>query len=350
MVTVVIPTYEDYRMTRASVATVMAADVPAGMSIECIVIDNGSGPLTAQVLDALALQHDRLTVLHEPSNFGYALGNNLALRHATGGTIVFLNNDTKVERGWLGPLVEKLADPDVLAAQSLLLYPTGTIQCAGIAFPACGGLPYPFLSGFPVEDADRVDEVAFAALTGAALAMRWDDVVALRGFDPLFRNGMEDVDICLRLARLRPGRFVVSPDSRVTHLESRTPGRYAKVVRNRRLYLERWRDAAPARRRAAVGPARLRGRRPRRPQRHQRGPAVVRAGTGAGPAPGCGHSRARPGCGGPSRTPPPPASGGTPGGTRTSPGTSRARCVRSARRWSSTAATSTTARPDTSTT
>ena len=245
VVTVVIPTYEDYRMTRASVATVMAADVPAGMSIECIVIDNGSGPLTAQVLDALALQHDRLTVLHEPSNFGYALGNNLALRHATGGTIVFLNNDTKVERGWLGPLVEQLTDPDVLAAQSLLLYPTGTIQCAGIAFPACGGLPYPFLNGFPVEDADRVDEVAFAALTGAALAMRWDDVVALRGFDPLFRNGMEDVDICLRLARQRPGRFVVSPHSRVTHLESRTPGRYAKVVRNRRLYLERWRDAAP---------------------------------------------------------------------------------------------------------
>ncbi len=80
VVTVVIPTYEDYRMTRASVATVMAADVPAGMSIECIVIDNGSGPLTAQVLDALALRHDRLTVLHEPSNFGYALGNNLALQ------------------------------------------------------------------------------------------------------------------------------------------------------------------------------------------------------------------------------------------------------------------------------
>jgi GT2 family glycosyltransferase len=245
VVSVVIPTHEDFRMTRASVATVMAADVPEGMTVECIVFDNGSGPLTSQVLDALGLQHDRLRVLHVPSNLGYALGNNLSLQLASGATVVFLNNDTKVDRGWLGPLVGQLADPGVLAAQSLLLYPSGTIQCAGIAFPDSGGLPYPFLNAFPVEDADGVDALSFSALTGAALAMRWSDVVALRGFDPLFRNGMEDVDLCLRLGRLRPGRFVVSPDSRVTHLESRTPGRFAKVVRNRRLFLDRWRDAAP---------------------------------------------------------------------------------------------------------
>lgn len=245
VVSIVIPTHEDFRMTRASVATVMAADVPSGMVVECIVFDNGSGPLTSQVLDATGEQHERLKVLHAPKNLGYALGNNLALQQATGATVVFLNNDTKVHRGWLAPLVAQLADPGVLAAQSLLLYPTGTIQCAGIAFPDCGGLPHPFLNGFPAEDADGVDALSFSALTGAALAMRWDDVVALRGFDPIFRNGMEDVDICLRLGRLRQGRFVVTPLSRVIHLESRTPGRFAKVVRNRRLYLDRWRDDAP---------------------------------------------------------------------------------------------------------
>jgi GT2 family glycosyltransferase len=45
------------------------------------------------------------------------------------------------------------------------------------------------------------------ALTGAALALRYTDAVALRGFDPVFTNGMEDVDLCHRLASL--GKHVV---------------------------------------------------------------------------------------------------------------------------------------------
>jgi GT2 family glycosyltransferase len=245
LVSVVIPTYEDFRMTRGSVASVMSAGAPDGMAVECLVLDNGSGPLTAQVLDSLERLHDGVTVLHVPANLGFALGNNLALRHARGARVVFLNNDTVVQDGWLGPLVRRLEDPDVRAAQSLLLYPSGAVQCAGIAFPDTGGLPYPFLNGFPVEDAAGVDRLSFAALTGAALAMRFEDVVALRGFDPLFRNGMEDVDLCLRLAALRPGRCVVEPASVVTHLESRTPGRFKRAVRNRRLFLDRWRDRTP---------------------------------------------------------------------------------------------------------
>ena len=49
------------------------------------------------------------------------------------------------------------------------------------------------------------------ALTGAALAVRFTDLVRPSGFDPVFRNGMEDVDLCLRLARQRTGHFVVRP-------------------------------------------------------------------------------------------------------------------------------------------
>ena len=37
------------------------------------------------------------------------------------------------------------------------------------------------------------------ALSRAALALRYDDLVAVHGFDPLFRGGFEDVDLCLRL-------------------------------------------------------------------------------------------------------------------------------------------------------
>ena len=245
VISVVIPTHDDWRMTRGSVLTVLASEVPAGMSLECIVLDNGSDAVTAQMLDSLEARHDGVRVVHAPTNFGYAVGNNLAVGEVRGDTVVFLNNDTKVDPGWLRPLVTQLADPDVQAVQSLLLYPSGTIQSAGVVFPDCGGVPYAFLAGFPVEDAAGLERESFSALTGASLAMRFQDVVALRGFDPLFRNGMEDVDLCLRLARLRPGRCVVEPASRVTHLESRTAGRFDKVVMNRRLFLDRWDATAP---------------------------------------------------------------------------------------------------------
>lgn len=245
VVSVVIPTYNDWRYTNAAVRSVSAAGSPEGMTVEVVVLDNGSTMHTSVILDSLSERFPNVKVVHSPVNHGFALGNNFALPHTRGEVIVFLNNDTVVGDGWLSPLLARLGDPDVLGAQSLLVYPTGSVQSAGVAFPSCGGIPHPFLQGFPVEDARVTDSLSFSALTGAALALRFTDVVRLRGFDPLFLNGMEDVDFCLRLKEQSGGHFVVVPTSVVTHYESRTPGRFKRSVTNRRLYLDRWMDRAP---------------------------------------------------------------------------------------------------------
>jgi O-antigen biosynthesis protein len=244
-VSVIIPTHRDWRRTLTAVRSVCISDRPPGTHVEVIVYDNGSSLATSAVLDSAAKRFSGVTVVHSPINHGFALGNNFALSHTRGEVVVFLNNDTSVARDWLGPLLEALREPEVLAAQSLLVYPTGSVQSAGVAFPTCGGIPHPYLQGFPVKDAAHVGSLSFGALTGAALAVRFDDVVKMRGFDPLFRNGMEDIDFCLRLGQHRDGRLVVAPSSAVTHHESRTPGRFAHSVANRRLYLDRWADKAP---------------------------------------------------------------------------------------------------------
>lgn len=239
-VTVVIPTYDDFVLTFAAVASVVASDGVGGVHVECLVWDNGSRPEAAIALEALPLLHPGVRVLRSERNLNFSLGNNLALPHATGATVVFLNNDTTVPAGWLPPLLDALADDDVLGAQPLLLYPTGAVQSAGVAFPTTGGLPHQLLQGFPVEDAAGVGEQRFHALTGAALAIRYADAVALRGFGPEYVNGMEDVDLCRRLERLRPGHFRVVADAPVVHHESRTPGRYERRLANRERYLARW--------------------------------------------------------------------------------------------------------------
>jgi O-antigen biosynthesis protein len=250
LTSVIVPTYDDSELTTACVESLLADAAGDRTPVEVIVWDNGSSPAVAGQLDRLA--GERVQVHRSRENHGFALGNNLALAHATGDVVVFLNNDTTVPSGWLAPLREALTDDEVLAAQPLLLYPSGTVQSAGVAFPTCGGLPHAFLQGFPVEDAAGVDGLRFHALTGAALALRHADAVALRGFDPVFTNGMEDVDLCHRLAQRRSGHFRVLGAVPVVHHESRTPGRYDKHLVNRRVYLDRWQRVVAPRDDAAL--------------------------------------------------------------------------------------------------
>lgn len=244
-VSIIIPTYHDWRMTTIAVEAVVNAAAKSRLEVEVIVLANGCPLDVSLVLDSLPLRFPTVTVVHTAVNHGFALGNNLALAHVSGDIVVFLNNDTEAREGWLEPLAGALEDPEVLGSQALLLYPSGSIQSAGVAFPTTGGVPYALLAHFPVEDAAGIEAASLSALTGAALAMRLSDVVALRGFDPLFRNGMEDIDLGLRMLRIRPGRFVVRPDSIVVHHESKSPGRYAHQFLNRRILLDRWGDQMP---------------------------------------------------------------------------------------------------------
>jgi O-antigen biosynthesis protein len=239
-VSVVIPTPNEYEMTLEAVRSVRDAAATSDLDVEVVVVDNGTGLVVSAVLASLPHRFDQVKVVTSPRNRGFALGNNIAVPYVAGSTVVALNNDTVVTPGWLEPLVDALADPAVLGAQSLLAYPTGSIQSAGVVFPSCGGIPHVLLQGFPLEDADGMADQELHALTGAALALRFADVVALRGFDPIYRNGMEDIDLCLRLAQRRPGSFRVLPASVVEHYESRSPGRGLHHLDNREILLERW--------------------------------------------------------------------------------------------------------------
>ena len=232
-------------MTTNAVRCVVEAANASERTVRTIVVDNGSDVTTSVVLASLAQRYRNVEVLSNAVNHGFALGNNLAMPAVDGEFVIFLNNDTEVTAGWLEPLIDALADPDVLGAQALLLYPDGTIQSAGVAFPACGGIPHALLQGFPRLDAAGLVQAHFSALTAAAMAMRRRDFLEMRGFDPLFRNGMEDVDLGLRMIHERDGHFVVRPDSIVVHHEARTPGRFEMSLANRRILLDRWRGRLP---------------------------------------------------------------------------------------------------------
>lgn len=239
----VIPSHNDSAMTTRAVLSVLKqAD---GHDVEVVVVDDGSAPDVGRRLHDRFLTEPRVRYHRLAHNLGFAAASDAGFAMSTGTRVVFLNNDTIVRAGWLAPLHQRLDDDRVAGVQPLLLYDNDTIQTAGTVFPTENGLPCHFLSGHPQEDADAVGELTFSAVTAAALMMRAEDVAALRGFDTVYVNGMEDVDLCLRALELRPGGFRVEPRSLVTHLEGKTPGRNSHIPANRHEFMARWQGRLP---------------------------------------------------------------------------------------------------------
>ncbi len=71
-----------------------------------IVVDDGSGPETAAMLDAIAAREPELELLrNEGPEHGYTRAANIGLRAATGAHVVLLNSDTIVSPGWIERIV-----------------------------------------------------------------------------------------------------------------------------------------------------------------------------------------------------------------------------------------------------
>nr|WP_231705193.1 glycosyltransferase [Arthrobacter gengyunqii] len=242
-VTISIPVYQDWSMTARAVHSVL--ECSGDMDVEVVIVDNGSAYYYSAALGQLFHGNPRVQYVRLPRNLNFSIGSNYGAYLGTGEYTCFLNNDTVVREGWLQPLVDRLKDPAVLAVQPLLQYPDDSIQTAGTIFMAENALPGHFLANHPMEDAHAAGQEHFSAITGACMVWRTSDIARLQGFDPFFINGMEDIDLCLRGIRDLGGHFEVEPASKVTHFESKTPGRGMNIAANRRSFMQRWNGLLP---------------------------------------------------------------------------------------------------------
>jgi len=207
--------------------------------VEVIVVDHGSSDDSLDVARGFQARLD-LKIVPRHANFSFSSSNNLAAGMAEGEYLFFVNNDILFTGDCLPAMAGWLErDPTVGAVGMRLVEPipdqNGTLQYEthhrGIQFrpriQASGEVTY-----HPAEVADEYSDIGAAyelpAVTGAALLCRKADFQAVGGFDEAYFYGMEDVDLCLRLAE-RLGRRIVC-DTSVTAIHNRSYTRTARLV------------------------------------------------------------------------------------------------------------------------
>lgn len=236
-VSIIIPVFNQLALTRQCIASLV--EHTQGQDYEILLVDNGSDATTAKGLDQLATQYPQLRLVRQQKNQNFALGSNLGFAQASGEFCVFLNNDTQVTPGWLPPLIARLQQGDVYAAQPLLLYPDGSVQCMGVVFSEKSNLGYPIYQGMQPEACQAEKPRTFQAITAACMAITAKDFARGKGFDPIYINGQEDIDLCLRLKNETGKQAAYVPISKVIHHESKTQGRGKYIDQNRWVFVER---------------------------------------------------------------------------------------------------------------
>lgn len=218
-VSIVIPVHNKFELTYNCIGAIH--DALTRVSFEIIVVDDSSSDET--LMSSLMFLGGCHTV-RTPKNEGFIGACNLGASRASGEYLIFLNNDTIVNDGWLDALCETLErDPGIGIVGSRLLFADGVLQEAGGVIWRDGSAwnwgrgqdkshpTYSFM-----KDADYV--------SGAALMIRKKLFEELGGFDEFYSPAYyEDTDLCFRV-RAAGYRVVVQPKSTIIHLEGRSNG------------------------------------------------------------------------------------------------------------------------------
>lgn len=188
--------------------------------VEVVVVDNGSGDGTAEIVARLGADQVRLVLHSNPHNPGFAVASNQGAMHCTHAWLAFVNPDCLVEPDTftrLQALAIAVPDPGMLGCEQ--------VDANGVHDPAVRRRDVSlrtllFAQGrrdsieVPADGSalQRVD-----AISGALMLLPRALFERIGGFDEKYRLHAEDLDLCRRV-RAAGHAVAVANDVVVTHL------------------------------------------------------------------------------------------------------------------------------------
>ena len=193
-VSVIVCSYNGGRTLAQCLRSLEALAYP---NLEIILVDDGSTDATPEI----AAQFPKIRNLRQ-NNQGLSVARNVGLAAATGEIVAYTDSDCFADADWLALLVHQLQTSGAAAVGGPNLTPedgrlAGCVACSP-------GQPIHVLESD--ENAEHIP--------GCNMAFRRDALLAIGGFDPIFRKAGDDVDLCWRLQEagykitFAPGAFV----------------------------------------------------------------------------------------------------------------------------------------------
>ncbi|MEO8130924.1 MAG: glycosyltransferase, partial [Bryobacteraceae bacterium] len=190
---------------------------------EIILIDNNSSDGTRAIIQKYAAADERIRLTLSAENLGFAGGNNVAAREASGEYLIFLNPDTVLPHGWMSRMVRHCERDRSIGAVASVTNFSGNESKINFDYSNVLQMEK-FAQALANEKAGQATDIAVAALYCVLVPRAiWTEVGEL---DAGFQIGMfEDDDFSLRI-RTAGYRVVAADDCFIHHFGN---GSFAKL-------------------------------------------------------------------------------------------------------------------------
>lgn len=242
-VSIIVLTYNNLELNKQCIDSILRKT--AYGNYDLIIVDNKSTDGTVEYLKSLQLQdiHNVKIILND-ENLGFAGGNNVGIKAASGDYVLLLNNDTVVSRGWLTAMVKHM--------ENNLEY--------GMCNPVTNSIGNESMIKVRYHNAQELSEFAYIT-TANNMNMEYSDVDKMPLFatiirkemidkigmlDESYKIGMFEDDDYLEAALEANYGVVIAEDSFVHHINNGTfrkmeDEEYKKIFEtNKKIFEEKW--------------------------------------------------------------------------------------------------------------
>jgi N-acetylglucosaminyl-diphospho-decaprenol L-rhamnosyltransferase len=247
LVTALVLNYRSHRDTVRCVCALKAQTI--GQHIEIVVIDNHSCDESIGFIRAQLGTLDRVRIIEERANVGFARGNNDALRFASGEYLLIVNPDNLLPPTALEAMLQTLqSHPNAGIVGPALIHPDGSVRPSARSLPSLFELlrkrlmPARWQREYDawLQRIAGSETIEVDWLVGGCLLLRRDLFERLGGFDERFFLFFEDMDLCRRIRQM--GKSVLYlPRIRVQDRRSRLSGStLLSLLRRRTTWIHAW--------------------------------------------------------------------------------------------------------------